>query len=298
MLLRCSPDGAKVATDEKKEGTIMSSIKSMFSYISIAVIVIAMALVLTGCGTSNNSEQNNTQESSPAQTEEIKTSPDKHTWYVKDYRGMNLANTGYVSLGEDLRDSYGAANFKLVPVCVDGTYVDVSDPDALKEFSVIGQNIKPNTEITLVFSLDEEGEEYENLVSYSSIDEIVLLVKKVNGSELKAFDIPMTEINSSSDAETRYVKDYVGRNLASTGYISMAGDLRDYYGKGNVKLVPVSDDGSFVDVSDMDSMSQYYVVSQSIQPNSKIAFSFDKEYDDLVKSQSVEQIELHVTKID
>lgn len=211
---------------------------------------------------------------------------------------MNLANTGYVSLAEDLRDSYGAANFKLVPVCVDGTYVDVSDPDALKEFSVIEQNIKPNTEITLVFDLDEEGEEYENLVSCSSIDEIVLLVKKVNGSEQKAFDIPMTEITSCPDAKTRYAKDYVGRNLALAGYISMAGDLRDYYGKGNVKLVPVSDDGSFVDVSDADSMSQYYVVSQSVQPNTKIAFSFDKEYDDLVTSQSVEHIELRVAKID
>lgn len=77
----------------------------------------------------------------------------------------------------------------------------------------------------------------------------------------------------------------------------MAGDLRDEYGKGNVKLVPVSNDGSFVDVSDPSSMAQYYVVSQNIQPNTVINFTFDEKYDNLVKSQGIEQIELRVSKI-
>lgn len=44
-----------------------------------ALMVVGMCLGITGCATNNNSEQSDAQESSPAQTEEIKTSPDKHT---------------------------------------------------------------------------------------------------------------------------------------------------------------------------------------------------------------------------
>lgn len=265
---------------------------------SLAVLMlVGVCLGVTACGTNGGDGQNGGQKGASSQKEEIKTSPDKYTWYVRDYQGMNLANAGYVSLGGGLLDSYGEENVKLVPVCVDGTYVDTSDEDALKEFSVVGQNVRPNTEIKLTFSKNEKGKEYDNLVSYSSIDDIVLLVKKVGGTETKSFDIPLTEIASCPDAETRYTKDYVGRNLASAGYISLAGDLRDEYGKGNVKLVPVSNDGSFVDTDDVESLSQYYVVSQSVEPNTEIKFSFEKKYENLVKTQSVKQIELKVAKI-
>lgn len=180
-----------------------------------ALMVAGLCIVISGCGASEDSAQHETQGRTPVQTQEIKASPDKHIWYAKDYRGMNLANVGYVSLAGDLRDSYGAANIKLIPICVDGTYVDASDQDALKEFVVIDQNVNPNTEMTLVFGLDEKGEEYDNLVSYSSIEDFVLLVEKIGGSDKKSIEIPMTEIVPSPDAETRYAKDYVGRNLAS-----------------------------------------------------------------------------------
>ncbi len=272
--------------------------KRLASIFMAALMIVGICLGLTGCGANSGEEQSTSQENAGAGSEEIEASTDKHTFYAKDYRGMNLANAGYVSIGGDLRDSYGAANIKLVPVCVDGTYVDVSNQDALKEFTVIDQNVKPNTKISLVFDVDENGNEYDNLVSYSNIDEIVLLVKRVGSSDRKSFDIPMTAITPSPDAQTRYVKDYVGRNLASAGYISMAGDLRDEYGKGNVKLVPITSDGLFINVSDIGNMAEYYVVSQSVQPNTPIAFSFDEKYDNVVESQSVEQIELRVEKVE
>ena len=81
----------------------------------------------------------------------------------------------------------------------------------------------------------------------------------------------------------------------------MAGDYRDYYGKGNVKLELVSDDGSYIDPSDIEMMSQYVVTGQSIEPNTEISMTFGtdsegKEYDSLVATQSVQSITLNVAK--
>ena len=238
-----------------------------------------------------------TEQSAPEQIT-IMQSPDKYTWYVKNYAGSNLANVGYVSMSNDLRDRYGASNVKLVPVSTDGSYVDVTDEEALKGYVVVSQNLKPNTEIKLIFDVDENGEEYDNLVRCSSIDSIVLLVKPVGGSDTPTFDIPLTQIDACPGPETRYVQDYVGRNLASAGYISMAGDLRDHYGEGNVKLVPVADDGSFIDTNDIEALKSYRVVSQNVAPNTAIAFTLDSEYTGLVDSQSLEEIELRVTKVE
>ena len=183
-------------------------------------------------------------------------------------------------------------------MCVDGSYVDVSSEEALEDYVVIGQNLEPNTEIRLAFELDENGEEYDNLVSSSSIDSIVLLVKRIGGSDTASFDIPLTEISPCPGPEVRYVQDYVGRNLAAAGYVSLGGDLRDAYGKGDVELVPVADDGSFIDTGDIEVMKQYRVVSQNVEPNTEISFSFDPEYGNLVESQSLQEIELRVTRID
>lgn len=187
---------------------------------------------------------------------------------------------------------------KLVPVCVDGSYVDVSSEEALKGYVVIGQNLEPNTEIRLAFELDENGEEYDNLVSSSSIDAIVLLVKKTGGTDEASFEIPLTEIDTCPGPEVRHVQDYVGRNLAAAGYVSLGGDLRDAYGKGNVEFVPVADDGSFIDTGDIVALKQYRVVSQNVVPNAEISFSFDPDYGNLVESQSLQEIELRVTRID
>ena len=43
----------------------------------------------------------------------IKTSPDKYTWYVKEYVGKNLASFGYTSLGGDRMDHYGEGYIEL-----------------------------------------------------------------------------------------------------------------------------------------------------------------------------------------
>lgn len=63
----------------------------------------------------------------------INPSPDKYTWYIKDYAGKNIASFGYTSLGGDRRDSYGATSLALILVMEDGSYIDIEDENLLKE---------------------------------------------------------------------------------------------------------------------------------------------------------------------
>ena len=68
-------------------------------------------------------------------------------------------------------------------------------------------------------------------------------------------------IQESLDKYTWYVKNYVGRNLAACGYVSLAGRLTDQYGNGYVAFALTADDGSYVDPGDEESLSRYRVVA-------------------------------------
>jgi len=120
-------------------------------------------------------------EDEPANLTVINPSPDKYTWYVSDYVGRNLMHCGYISLGGDLMDRYGAAVIKFIIVAEDGSYVDPSDENALKSYVVTAQNVAPNSEMKLVFDKDSSGVEYDNLVESQNIEEIELYVKKLDG---------------------------------------------------------------------------------------------------------------------
>ena len=136
----------------------------------------------------------------------VNQSPDKYTWYVKDYVGMNAAAVGYTSLGEDRLDKYGSGLLKIVYVASDGTYLNPTDEDLLKRYVVFAQNLQPNTEIKLTFLTDSDGKEYDSLVDYQSVEEIVLAVSKVGEQPGEA--LCMTPIEPSPDKYTRYVRDY------------------------------------------------------------------------------------------
>lgn len=267
------------------------------------------AATITGCGTgavlSSNSETSLDDGSQQSQAQEqtkeaIKASPDKYTWYVKDYVGMNAASIGYTSLNGDRRDAYGAGNIKIVYLTSDGSYVDVNDDEDLKKYVVTGQNLEPNTEIKYTFQLDQDGNEYDNLVDTQNYDEIVLSVSPVKSNDPAP---KLTIIQASPDKYTRYVKDYVGRNLAACGYYSLGQTYNDSYGSGYIQLDIVADDGSYVDASDSSELCQYVVTAQSVEPNTPITFSFmtdgnGKEYSNLVQTQSIESISLTVRKLE
>ena len=264
---------------------------------------IVMILTLAACGNNNSDELSDNLPSDDMvndTTIAINTSPDKYTWYIKNYVGKNCASIGYTAMSGKRMDKYGEGLVELVFVCPDGSYVDVESEDVLKEYSVVKQNIAPNSVLKLVFDKDSEGNEYDNLVASQSYEEIVLCVKKNSEKEQKA--TALTEIKPSPDKYTWYIADYVGRNLASCGYTSMGGDLMHKYGEGIIELIIVADDGSFVDPEDTEALKNYVVTGQSIAPNTELKLTFDKdsdgvEYDNLVESQNIEEIELTVKRL-
>lgn len=289
--------------------------------IFIVLLSVVMVLSLAACGGSIESGANQTgditvsekvETTGPSATEPpvnespvhipvvINPSPDKYTWYIKDYVGKNAASFGYTSWGGDRRDSYGAATLKLVFVTEDGSYIDIEDEDTLKGYVVTVQNLAPNTELKLTFLKDSDGEEYSNLIDCQSYEEIVLGVKKVGSAGQGPQSL--TPIDPSPDKYTWYIADYVGRNLAACGYVSLGGDYRVYYGATTLKFVIVADDGSYIDSEDFESLQNFVVTGQNIPPNTELKLEFMKrsdgtEYDNLVDSQSLEEIELYVKRI-
>lgn len=266
-----------------------------------SLLILLLTFGMTGCDTSEE-DVNNLENNSIVETYkkvQIKESPDKYTAYIKDYIGDNCASIGYESMGGDRNDYVGEGYIKLILCTEDGHYIGVSD-ELLKDYVVVDQSLKPNTEVKFTFEKDSEGNEYDNLIEWQSIGEIVLKVKKV-GSNENTTSLGMTEINASPDKYTAYVKDYRGRNLANCGYISMGGDLRDYYSVTNILLNIKTDDGSYVDLSEEKILEQYVVVDQGLEPNTEIKMTFEKDDEGNEYSwtdyMSYKEIDLYVKKI-
>lgn len=266
------------------------------------LFAVTVILALSACG--NNPADKSSVDASADDTLSdaavaVNSSPDKYTWYIKNYVGKNCASIGYTSMGGKRMDTYGEGLIELVFVSADGSYIDVESDDALKEYSVVKQNIEPNTELKLVFEKDDDGEEYDSLVESQSFEEIVLCVKKIGSSDKDIAD--PTAIKPSPDKYTRYISDYKGRNLANCGYTSMSGELMDEYADAYVKLVIVAEDGTFIDPEDTESLKNYVVTGQSVAPNTELKLVFDKDSDgeeyDLVESQNIEEVELNVKKL-
>lgn len=240
------------------------------------------------------------KETVPVDSVTIKQSPDKYTWYIKNYVGKNCASFGYTSLGGKRMDHYGAGYIELVLVTPDGAYIDIETDDDLKQYVVTAQNLAPNTELKYIFDKDSDGNEYDSLISWQSCEEIVLCVKKIGTSEETT--LGLTPINPSPDKYTLYIQDYTGRNLASCGYLSMGGKRMDHYGAGYIRFVIISDDGAYIDPQDTELLKNYVITGQSVAPNTELTYVFEtdsdgNEYDSLIHSQNIEEIELTVKPV-
>ncbi len=111
------------------------------------------------------------------------------------------------------------------------------------------------------------------------------------------------EIKESPDKYTWYVNSYVGQNLASFGYTSMGGDRMDEYGEGLLKIIPITEDGSYINIEKDEKLEEYVVTAQDLAPNTELKFEFKKddkgkEYDNLIDSQNYEEIVLLCKKVD
>ena len=273
------------------------------------ILAFIMVLLMTACNQNvnqddaekNGKESKTENEITKHEEVTIKTSPDKYTWYVKDYVGKNLASFGYTSLGGDRMDHYGEGYIELALINQSGKYIDIENEDELKKYYVAAQNLEPNTEIKYTFQKDEEGNDENGLISSQTVEEILLYVKEVGNTD--DTEITLTPIQTAPDAYTYYIRDYVGRNLEECGYLSLAGDFRDAYGAATVKFVLIPDDGSYIDPTDEEQLKNYKVTEQNIAPNTEINFTLQKdsngeEYDNLTENQNIEEVELHLSLVE
>lgn len=109
----------------------------------------------------------------------INVSPDKYTWYLKDYVGKTLDKCGTLRLSGFLMDDYGAGVIKLVVMTDDGNDIDFEDEYQLKNYIVTSQGYSPNSEIKYTFMKDSDGTEYDNLIEYQNIEELELYVTEI-----------------------------------------------------------------------------------------------------------------------
>lgn len=107
----------------------------------------------------------------------INGSPDRHTYFIRDYSGRNAASFGR-EWGEGRIDEYGEGELRLTFTADDGTYINPADISQLREYVVTGQDLAPNTELTLVYQTNSRGEEYDNLIQSQNYEEINLYVTR------------------------------------------------------------------------------------------------------------------------
>lgn len=109
-------------------------------------------------------------------------------------------------------------------------------------------------------------------------------------------------LKPSPDKYTQYVDKYIGRNAATVGYSSLGGDRLIEIGDGLLEIIYVTADGSFVAPDDEDALKNYVVVDQSVEPNTEVKLTYQKdsegnEYSNLVEHQSYEKIDLLVKEV-
>ena len=151
--------------------------------ISLLLVIVMTTIALAGCDSKSENPAGNANSKQPTdESITIKNSPDKYTWYIKNYVGKNCASIGYTSMGGDRMDHYGAGYIKFVIVSDDGSFIDPEDTELLKNYVITGQSVSPNTELKYVFSTDSEGNEYDNLVQSQNIEEIEITVRPVGGN--------------------------------------------------------------------------------------------------------------------
>lgn len=108
-----------------------------------------------------------------------------------------------------------------------------------------------------------------------------------------------TKVKSSTDKYTHYVKNYVGRNASTCGSERLSGDIMDDYGAKAITIIFISKNGEQVN---SENSKEYVVTDQSPEPNTEIKLTFDTdedgmEYDNLVDTSTIEEIELTVKPV-
>ena len=109
------------------------------------------------------------------------------------------------------------------------------------------------------------------------------------------------KVREDLDKYTRYLRNYVGMNLANVGKESTnsSGHIYADFGPGTISFDVQTDDGEFVDVSSMEVRKGYYVVSQDPAPDTEVKFTYEVGSDgkEVYKTKTVNNVKLHVAKV-
>lgn len=94
----------------------------------------------------------------------INASEDTNVEYIRDYRGLNLGMIGE-SYGFDngVREDYSGATVMVIPNSSDGSYIDLSDEENLKNYVVIGQDVAPNSKMSVTYDEDNKRADDQTL---------------------------------------------------------------------------------------------------------------------------------------
>lgn len=250
----------------------------------------------TSGGGSSSSGSSNTGIS-----EAPKSSDDPHVQYIKNYKGKNAANIGYTALNAMRMDYLGGVYIHLVYVDSSGRFVNPEDEEQLKEYVVFDQNLPANTQVDIVLEKDSDGNEYEHVAAWQTHEEVVLAVKRTGTTD--PTPVAMTPIDATPDQFTGVIRDYVGRNLAECGYVTIVSKLADSYGPGYLELIPEAEDGAYIDPTNPDDVANYVVTAQDAAPNTQFTMepSLDADgepYNHIVSSQSLSAITLTVRRLE
>ena len=251
----------------------------------------------TNCGTPKESDEVGEGETTISKTEvavggasipeETESKKEKEVRdYVKNYTGLNLSSVGYTSMGGDRRDYYGDSNLILTLVSPDGVYIDPDDDEQLQSYTIVSQMPAGGTEIIFYYNGEDK-------VINSTYNEIILAVQRVGD---KTETPELTDILPSVSKETQYMKDYVGRNLASVGYTAMNGNRYDTFGSNEqrIQISILDENGAPVDLGSEEKLKYYTVTSQSLEPNSELVFMYstDSDGNEKLSGQSVSTIQI------
>lgn len=221
-----------------------------------------------------------------------------YVYEIRNYVGNNLASIGELS-GDYLVDNYGSGSVRIIIATSDGTWVSLKNEEMKKSYVVVAQNIDAGEKLAVIHLRDSDGEPYSNLVDYQSYDEIVLFVAPIGDP---TYSLAYDRVSPTFDRHVYHIRDYTGRNAASFG--RQSGDNRiDEYGAGELRLSFTCDDGTYVDVNDIYELQKYIVIGQDIAPNTELELEYEtdsdgNEYDNLIRNQNFDAINLTVRRID
>lgn len=181
---------------------------------------------------------------------------DRHLYHIRDYVGRNAASFGKSSNDKRI-DEYGAGELRIVFTAEDGSYIDASDPNSLKGYIVVKQDIAVNTELKLEYETNSKGEEYDNLIRSQNYEEINLTVRRLDASIVS--EMPVLTGATTNSSSNDYVELTVKYRVLSNGTAEITG----FSGDGNHATINSKIDGhkvvsigdsAFVDCTTLESV--------------------------------------------